>query len=107
MGPRPRGRGIGTVTFEASLDGTLQWGRDRAVAELSALLSFRYLLPPLQWGRDRAVAELKVQRQSAAKIIMPSMGPRPRGRGIEAGRGGLRAQDGLQWGRDRAVAEFG
>ena len=34
MGPRPRGRGIaGTVTVKLSPT-TLQWGRDRAVAEL-------------------------------------------------------------------------
>ena len=60
----------------------LQWGRDRAVAELNnsdVLFTWRYML---QWGRDRAVAELQFQRTMHSYLIE------------------------LQWGRDRAVAEL-
>ena len=110
----------------------LQWGRDRAVAELSVKdwapgpepLSFNgaatarsrncprqccasLIDESLQWGRDRAVAELRRVFQSSPLPDPPSMGPRPRGRGIEMLIGdAFNSQAGLQWGRDRAVAEL-
>jgi len=83
MGPRPRGRGItrrawrcarcvscfnGAATARSRNCGTLvagilesdklQWGRDRAVAELALANTVNAYADPLQWGRDRAVAEL-------------------------------------------------
>ena len=45
----------------AGVPAVLQWGRDRAVAELLAVGGqiANYVL--LQWGRDRAVAELRTR----------------------------------------------
>ena len=84
MGPRPRGRGIAHAGHSRTAGG-LQWGRDRAVAELWQMRSFG------------------VQCASHA-----SMGPRPRGRGIDVGSPERNRLSGLslQWGRDRAVAEL-
>ncbi len=82
MGPRPRGRGIG--------------GTAKALAEFNHL----------QWGRDRAVAELGAKGAQGLAAAQPSMGPRPRGRGIAKSPEAARLPSFLQWGRDRAVAEF-
>ena len=60
----------------------LQWGRDRAVAELFRPGSESRCLYSLQWGRDRAVAELPEGDRWDTTVY------------------------GLQWGRDRAVAEL-
>ena len=82
MGPRPRGRGIPPISIPAVTAAVLQWGRDRAVAELrSSRLAVAHE-SMLQWGRDRAVAELKKQKT------------------------GPLLKSPLQWGRDRAVAEL-
>ena len=58
MGPRPRGRGIVALLRQSLNAVSLQWGRDRAVAELKLELSDQSAHYTLQWGRDRAVAEL-------------------------------------------------
>ena len=58
MGPRPRGRGIA--------------GKPPALVVVHAL----------QWGRDRAVAELSRKTPATSLDTLASMGPRPRGRGI-------------------------
>ena len=86
MGPRPRGRGIEVEEIVHCEHGLVQWGRDRAVAELryvrrmpeglglfngAATARSRNYHPAmrrlarlcsLQWGRDRAVAELGIER---------------------------------------------
>ena len=63
MGPRPRGRGITSIGCDASSGiESLQWGRDRAVAELHNERAYYYRMSELQWGRDRAVAELCAMR---------------------------------------------
>ena len=62
MGPRPRGRGI------------LRWQRARVAPCV------------LQWGRDRAVAELIDLIVVNVLFCHASMGPRPRGRGIDSAR---------------------
>ena len=82
MGPRPRGRGISPLR-QSSANGT-----------------------GLQWGRDRAVAELAQSPVTDGVGVGASMGPRPRGRGIGLAYGACALQSSLQWGRDRAVAEL-
>ena len=86
----------------------LQWGRDRAVAELMGAHRQRgeHSCAKLQWGRDRAVAELLKQEVLCDPVFLPSMGPRPRGRGIDRLQGARVNREILQWGRDRAVAEL-
>ena len=83
MGPRPRGRGISSeypdIVFRVVW---LQWGRDRAVAELESFGAWCARASRLQWGRDRAVAELRHYQELMLLYLT------------------------LQWGRDRAVAEF-
>ena len=107
MGPRPRGRGIWTLTnAHATAQIELQWGRDRAVAELrngsqrragskrfngAATARSRNYGPAMTWNAPRPLA---------------SMGPRPRGRGIPPDSATTPKTPELQWGRDRAVAEF-
>ncbi len=105
MGPRPRGRGIASTFADGDVVYCLQWGRDRAVAEFGAR-GWRCLTRQtfngaatarsrnyggtaagdtsliLQWGRDRAVAELPCVPFAPDAGLLPSMGPRPRGRGI-------------------------
>jgi len=63
MGPRPRGRGIGSTAGPFTFGIVLQWGRDRAVAELLIALGGFLDSVALQWGRDRAVAELATTHQ--------------------------------------------
>ena len=83
MGPRPRGRGIVRGITATGGQFMLQWGRDRAVAEL-----------------HRDSPGLPVWNEA-------SMGPRPRGRGITSiGCDASSGIESLQWGRDRAVAEL-
>jgi hypothetical protein len=90
MGPRPRGRGITITALRRPAarrsSPRLQWGRDRAVAELWLDVEYGHIPVAslrLQWGRDRAVAELCGRRAPAALVpCAASMGPRPRGRGI-------------------------
>ena len=106
----------------------LQWGRGRMAAEGSALLVWSWVLMSFNgaaagWPRKEVAAGLPQQG------VMPSMGPRPdgRGRGFQAGLqaagqdpsmgprpdGGGRvprrqrlSEDGhLQWGRGRMAAE--
>ncbi len=86
MGPRPRGRGI--------------------IEDKPAMPVMPVNPTGLQWGRDRAVAELRRQRVDWQRLRGPSMGPRPRGRGIGSTKPMLDSYTFLQWGRDRAVAEF-
>ena len=38
---------------------TLQWGRDRSIAEMNLVLSGDYPMDTLQWGRDRSIAEMR------------------------------------------------
>ena len=178
MGPRPRGRGILSPTVSKCGPTRLQWGRDRAVAELTGndgasitgtLASMgprprgRGILGNLGEGEDSVPASMgprprgrgippsarqrslqigsfngaATARSRNSMIISPpgappggfngaatarsrncdgpgdvrdlllaSMGPRPRGRGIRRNTAGSRPCWTLQWGRDRAVAEF-
>ena len=106
MGPRPRGRGIESARSGQDPLGRLQWGRDRAVAELyrgpgHELPGREASMGPRPRGRG-----IRVRRGSSRGIVRASMGPRPRGRGIS---GSVRSTFEirlLQWGRDRAVAEL-
>ena len=86
--------------------GWLQWGRDRAVAELQMAQQAQAAQQALQWGRDRAVAELPVSIMLEGSLLVASMGPRPRGRGINYSLWWCNYISTLQWGRDRAVAEL-
>ena len=107
MGPRSRDRGNASARHERRLPGSLQWGRDRAIAEFAirrqrtcrpsacfngaaiarsrncetqrSLRTRRYWL---QWGRDRAIAELWASSTDQSSLLV------------------------LQWGRDRAIAEL-
>ena len=106
MGPRPRGRGIIATRESATVGTLLQWGRDRAVAELGALGLGAVEANRLQWGRDRAVAELRSFPLGLWRPARASMGPRPRGRGILVNAYAPSGLIVLQWGRDRAVAEL-
>ncbi len=106
MGPRPRGRGtIRSSTARTHVRTWLQWGRDRAVAELVQPRMRVAARTWLQWGRDRAVAELPCADDDTLAVLLgfngaatarsrnfrkspavcwpgfASMGPRPRGRG--------------------------
>ena len=107
MGPRPRGRGISVVEREhrLMLKG-LQWGRDRAVAELTAARSF----PAPCWCFNGAAT-------ARSRNSLPSRERSATRRGFN-GAATARSRnyyvrllpDGpvemLQWGRDRAVAEL-
>ena len=121
---------IGVISASTNLAG-LQWGRDRAVSEISragtvqraAIPGFNgaetarsrkcpncanppHEGPWLQWGRDRAVSEIHPFAPVPALIPDASMGPRPRGLGNDFGGGGRQSVYRLQWGRDRAVSEI-
>src|SRR5581483_8734773 len=61
---------------------TLQWGRDRLIAEIRSQGQYGQGHAALQWGRDRLIAEIRSQGQY--------------GQGHAA----------LQWGRDRLIAEM-
>ena len=106
MGPRSRDRGIASLcrhvprrrrgfngaaiarsrnygpphqwTLAAS---ALQWGRDRAIAELRHRLPRKRQRSQLQWGRDRAIAEFSAGECGPSERSA-SMGPRSRDRGI-------------------------
>ena len=62
-------------------DSSLQWGRDRSVAEMASLLRDVCETVRLQWGRDRSVAEMRAGCNGARVVRGASMGPRPIGRG--------------------------
>ena len=133
MGPRPRGRGNGSLpglrlkSNQASM-GPRPRGRGNA-AVTGRLIPISV---GLQWGRDRAVAEMTRTEARQAADFIASMGPRPRGRGnLRLSLGSKNPPTGfngaatarsrkcaewhsafvvtgrLQWGRDRAVAEIG
>ena len=131
MGPRSRDRGIeADPNVKGILPNMLQWGRDRAIAELPRILIAPGCTRQLQWGRDRAIAELEAEprrpphpgrlqwgrdraiaefRRRGRPVHRPlraSMGPRSRDRGIVTSSEGLAQTVMLQWGRDRAIAEL-
>ena len=60
----------------------------------------------LQWGRDRAVPEMSQTVQTPANGCTASMGPGPRGPGNGFQDIGCLRVTRLQWGRDRAVPEI-
>ena len=157
MGPRPDGRGRPRARPSSRRGySNLQWGRDRMAAEgarprRASLQSsafngaatgwprkaFQRSHPIvrsgfLQWGRDRMAAEGLRLSSGLSLRSLPSMGPRPDGRGRRAfgticfagetpsmgprpdGRGrsvpapsASSPQFTLQWGRDRMAAEGG
>jgi hypothetical protein len=114
MGPRPRGRGIGSTISNTGVLTVLQWGRDRAVAELAGGKGIEPRPRHLQWGRDRAVAELwhsfRMTQHLAEGICAFNGAATARSRNwrtiIRNAPRRLLGWDMLQWGRDRAVAEF-
>ena len=83
MGPRPRGRGIMPKPWRPLPASRLQWGHDRAVVELLPGITTFPSSVMLQWGHDRAVVELAGPSVAAVCDGVASMGPRPRGRGID------------------------
>ena len=153
MGPRPDGRGTFWLARQIDPLADLQWGRDRMAAERSCdrytTVDNAYLQwgrdrmaaerrrrasayggeVTLQWGRDRMAAERGPGPAGPAGGAIPSMGPRPDGRGTPHhpvgrspshppsmgprpdGRGTLSMSFcmgsllHLQWGRDRMAAE--
>ena len=60
---------------------TLQWGRDREVADRSSPSVPFFPVMMLQWGRDREVADSHAGDRGRRGRWRASMGPRPRGRG--------------------------
>ena len=132
MGPRPRGRGNMALDITALQTAVaLQWGRDRAVAEMGNLSKSPPTPKLLQWGRDRAVAEMRVSTWTSpattwcfngaatARSRKSRHGPPPssmpccfngaataRSRKFRSAWRVRRARPSLQWGRDRAVAEM-
>ncbi len=86
MGPRPRGRGILLITLlVCDLLDTLQWGRDRAVAELNVPgLSWNAPFPAFNGAATARSRNFFDASQRCRNRYKPSMGPRPRGRGILA-----------------------
>ena len=85
----------------------LQWGRDRAVPEMTAAGTVAGTNAVLQWGRDRAVPEITWSDSGAANIDGALQWGRDRAvpemmRSFTAGCG----LSELQWGRDRAVPEM-
>src|SRR5579884_2041966 len=62
MGPRPIGRGNGSGRkVRPPTCRSLQWGRDRSVAEIRGVLRMASRARRLQWGRDRSVAEMRTR----------------------------------------------
>ena len=61
---------------------TLQWGRDREVADSNYVAAHMGMTVELQWGRDREVADSRTLPGYEAYVGVP-----------------------LQWGRDREVAD--
>ena len=105
MGPRPFGRGR-SGTAACSGAGTSGFNgaatfRSRKVAD-SRLTPISHML---QWGRDLSVAEGRAGAAPAPQGAGASMGPRPFGRGRDAGNLPALPATGLQWGRDLSVAE--
>ena len=84
----------------------LQWGRDRAVAELATAAPGPVVVKVLQWGRDRAVAELSQAQPQQAISSRFNGAATARSRNYAFRKTGTRRQLLLQWGRDRAVAEL-
>src|SRR5579884_2220372 len=112
MGPRPIGRGNSRPSPPPRLSASLQWGRDRSVAEIPPDPARTNPHKLLQWGRDRSVAEilgnswgwtvdfrgfngaatdrsrkLRYRNTRAKLVCFASMGPRPIGRGNLVGIG--------------------
>src|SRR5437763_937234 len=81
MGPRSIDRGNWRRPRTSISAPSLQWGRDRLIAEMTPAYPHFPDRCRLQWGRDRLIAEMRL-KQAAKK---------------RAGR--------LQWGRDRLIAE--
>src|SRR5579884_1082166 len=79
-------------------DSSLQWGRDRSVAEMASLLRDVCETVRLQWGRDRSVAEIRLRVMPVPWFHGASMGPRPIGRGNVAERVGERRGDAASMG---------
>src|SRR5579883_2939116 len=61
----------------------------------------------LQWGRERALAEMHLRDQAHRQRPEASMGPRARARGNEIETTVAVPYRMLQWGRERALAEMG
>src|SRR5579885_2209337 len=81
MGPRARARGNMRRPSGPRCCSELQWGRERALAEISSKGSTARRIGLLQWGRERALAEITWLRRSAGILPGASMGPRARARG--------------------------
>src|SRR5579885_2501817 len=81
MGPRARARGNLYGSLRIDPLSLLQWGRERALAEISRLSSPHPSAPRLQWGRERALAEIRPLRSKRMRTVRASMGPRARARG--------------------------
>src|SRR5579885_3086890 len=106
MGPRARARGNMRRPSGPRCCSELQWGRERALAEISSKGSTARRIGLLQWGRERALAEITWLRRSAGILPGASMGPRARARGNEETTLPPRRARELQWGRERALAEI-
>src|SRR5579885_1581961 len=108
MGPRARARGNDPVWQGGHGSGWLQWGRERALAEICRLRPIagaqrgfngaasarsrkwnatsmpQFTKIQLQWGRERALAEMSPPAKSA-RLSAASMGPRARALGNPQG----------------------
>src|SRR5579885_3391254 len=97
---------IRKVTHRRAADTRLHWGRESEIAELVRDEERRLKGKELQWGRERALAEIEQLSDIRARLRGASMGPRARARGNPTGNVAAATGRGLQWGRERALAEI-
>ena len=85
MGPQPRGRGILGTRPHANGSVSLQWGRDRPVAELDGVAHHPAPLLRASMGPRPPGRGIGGIFASHPSLHAASMGPRPPGRGIAIG----------------------
>src|SRR5579885_1142961 len=106
MGPRARARGNMRRPSGPRCCSELQWGRERALAEIRPLRSKRMRTVRASMG-PRARARGNTARvMVAVRNVLASMGPRARARGNFALPLFAEFSGVLQWGRERALAEI-
>src|SRR5579884_1994959 len=107
MGPRPIGRGNSRPSPPPRLSASLQWGRDRSVAEIPPDPARTNPHKLLQWGRDRSVAEILGNSWGWTVDFRGFNGAATdRSRKWAMACGATKYGAWLQWGRDRSVAEM-
>src|SRR5579885_2271015 len=101
-----RSRKCGSSIWAGVRPTMLQWGRERALAEIQPRECRPVVFGLLQWGRERALAEICRQENAQGEGQGASMGPRARARGNTVTSESFGVLIRLQWGRERALAEM-